>query len=154
MSYLKQKAETSESPAAAKVSNFAPTEATLSTSAPPVATSLVKPVVKVEHEEEAKPSESLGPNVQIQVATTPEEAPVTKVVQFVPKFSKEMEARRQMRMAATRCSSEGDHSRAQSELLLGQIENVCGPTRIQLASLIHVSLYRHHQRLWPSRSPF
>jgi hypothetical protein len=102
MSYLKQKAETSESPAAAKVSNFAPTEATLSTSAPPVATSLVKPVVKVEHEEEAKPSESPGPNVQIQVATAPEEAPVTKVVQFVPKFSKEMEARRQMRMAARR----------------------------------------------------
>ncbi|KAJ2919025.1 hypothetical protein MD484_g1467, partial [Candolleomyces efflorescens] len=102
VSYLKQKAEASEAPAATKVSNLAPTEGTLSTSAPPVATSLVKPVVKVEPEEEGKPSESPGPNVQIQVATAPEEAPVTKVVQFVPKFSKEMEARRQMRMAARR----------------------------------------------------
>ncbi|RXW20809.1 hypothetical protein EST38_g5037 [Candolleomyces aberdarensis] len=101
VSYLKQKAEAAEPTAATKVSNFAPTEATLSTSAP-VATSLAKPVVKVEQDEAAKPSESPGPNVQIQLATAPEEAPVTKVVQFIPKFSKEMEARRQMRMAARR----------------------------------------------------
>ncbi|KAH6909583.1 stress-activated map kinase-interacting protein 1 [Coprinopsis sp. MPI-PUGE-AT-0042] len=37
---------------------------------------------------------SPGPNVKIQVPTAPEEAPVTNVVRFVPKFTAETEARR------------------------------------------------------------
>lgn len=48
-----------------------------------------------------KPSEL---NVQIQQPTVPEEAPVQRVVQFIPKFrnNDEMERRRRMRMAARR----------------------------------------------------
>jgi len=44
------------------------------------------------------------PTVQVQHATVPEEAPVAKVVQFVPKFkgAAEMEKRRQARMAVRR----------------------------------------------------
>lgn len=81
----------------------------LSTSAPPAAASAAKPKempngeswIQVEPAE--KPAAPSTPvNVQIQLATAPEEAPVQKFVQFVPKFSKEMEKRRQMRMAARR----------------------------------------------------
>ncbi|KAJ7138493.1 stress-activated map kinase interacting protein 1-domain-containing protein [Mycena crocata] len=45
-----------------------------------------------------------APEVQIQEATIAEEAPVAKVVQFIPKFkgAAEMEARRRVRMAARR----------------------------------------------------
>ncbi|KAJ7723397.1 stress-activated map kinase interacting protein 1-domain-containing protein [Mycena metata] len=45
-----------------------------------------------------------APAVQIQQPTVPEEAPVAKVVQFIPKFkgAAEMEARRRVRMAARR----------------------------------------------------
>ncbi|KAF8882155.1 stress-activated map kinase interacting protein 1-domain-containing protein [Gymnopilus junonius] len=44
------------------------------------------------------------PSVQVHQATAPEEAPVTKAVQFIPKFkgAEEMEARRRIRMAARR----------------------------------------------------
>ncbi|KAF9041265.1 stress-activated map kinase interacting protein 1-domain-containing protein [Panaeolus papilionaceus] len=44
------------------------------------------------------------PSVMVQQATAPEEVPVAKVVQFIPKFkgAAEMERRRRMRMAARR----------------------------------------------------
>jgi len=44
------------------------------------------------------------PTLQVQQATAPEESPVAKVVQFVPKFkgAAEMEKRRQARMAVRR----------------------------------------------------
>lgn len=45
---------------------------------------------------------SPGPSVKIQVPTAPEEAPVTNVVRFVPKFTAETEARRRMRIQARR----------------------------------------------------
>lgn len=49
-------------------------------------------------------SESPEPTVQVQQPTALEELPVTKVVQFVPKFkgAAEMEKRRQLRIAARR----------------------------------------------------
>ncbi|PPR03334.1 hypothetical protein CVT24_012574, partial [Panaeolus cyanescens] len=55
-------------------------------------------------EENLENAESPEPSVMVQQATAPEEVPVTKVVQFVPKFkgAAEMERRRRMRMAARR----------------------------------------------------
>jgi hypothetical protein len=49
-------------------------------------------------------SESPEPTVQVQQATRAEDVPVTKVVQFIPKFkgTAEMEKRRQLRIAARR----------------------------------------------------
>lgn len=54
--------------------------------------------------EESEKEESPEPTVKVQQATAPEEAPVTKVIQFIPKFkgAAEMEKRRQLRMAARR----------------------------------------------------
>ncbi|KAH9477743.1 Target of rapamycin complex 2 subunit sin1 [Psilocybe cubensis] len=54
--------------------------------------------------EESDDENSPEPTVHIHQATAPEEAPVTKVVQFIPKFkgAAEMEARRRIRMAARR----------------------------------------------------
>lgn len=54
--------------------------------------------------EESEKEESSEPTVKVQQATAPEEAPVAKVVQFIPKFkgAAEMEKRRQLRMAARR----------------------------------------------------
>ncbi|KAF6757784.1 stress-activated map kinase interacting protein 1-domain-containing protein [Ephemerocybe angulata] len=125
MSYLQRKAAETleESTPATKVSNLVSTGApptqqgTLSTSAPPVASSMVKPGdgwVKVDRDGDKGP-DSPAVNVQIQLATAPEEAPVTKVVQFVPKFSKEVEARRQMRMAARRGPGASTHSSEEEE---------------------------------------
>lgn len=54
--------------------------------------------------EDSDNEDSPEPSVQVHQATAPEEAPVTKVVQFIPKFkgAEEMEARRRVRMAARR----------------------------------------------------
>lgn len=54
--------------------------------------------------EDSDDENSPEPTVHIHQATAPEEAPVTKVVQFIPKFkgAAEMEARRRVRMAARR----------------------------------------------------
>ncbi|KAG2003357.1 stress-activated map kinase-interacting protein 1, variant 2 [Coprinopsis cinerea AmutBmut pab1-1] len=87
------------------------TQDTLSTSAPPASTSTKSAIANVTAEPWAmvdappdgdKTEGSPGPNVHIQVPTAPEEAPVQKVVQFVPRFSAETEARRRMRIAARR----------------------------------------------------
>ncbi|KAF9459128.1 stress-activated map kinase interacting protein 1-domain-containing protein [Collybia nuda] len=79
------------------VSDNAPVQESLSTSVP-VQTSVAKSPLKT-----AEPSTS-QPQVQIQEPTMIEEAPVAKVVQFIPKFkgAAEMEARRRVRMAARR----------------------------------------------------
>ncbi|TFK22392.1 hypothetical protein FA15DRAFT_671597 [Coprinopsis marcescibilis] len=57
---------------------------------------------KEDKEKDKTKLDSPGPNVKIQEATAPEENPVAKVVQFVPKFTAETEARRRMRIAARR----------------------------------------------------
>lgn len=54
--------------------------------------------------EDSDGENSPEPTVQVHQATAPEEVPVAKVVQFIPKFkgAAEMEARRRIRMAARR----------------------------------------------------
>ncbi|KAF8156669.1 stress-activated map kinase interacting protein 1-domain-containing protein [Crassisporium funariophilum] len=86
------------------VSEQAPVQDALSTV--PISKSLAQSApdgsswIKIEDEDRDSPE----PSVQIQQATAPEEAPVAKVVQFIPKFkgAAEMEARRRVRMAARR----------------------------------------------------
>jgi hypothetical protein len=59
--------------------------------------------IKVTDDSESHPTSS-SVNVQVQQPTPSAEAPVLKVVQFIPKFkmAAEMEARRRLRMAARR----------------------------------------------------
>ncbi|KAF9521811.1 stress-activated map kinase interacting protein 1-domain-containing protein [Crepidotus variabilis] len=54
--------------------------------------------------EDSEKNASPDPTVQVQQATAPEEQPVAKVVQFIPKFkgAADMEKRRQLRIAARR----------------------------------------------------
>lgn len=88
------------------VSENALAQGSLSTTAP-VTTSLRERngnnLVKVSTESEQATSSS-HTNVQVIEPTASEEAPVAKVVQFIPKFkgAAEMEARRRARMAARR----------------------------------------------------
>lgn len=99
----------SGTPRQADVKNFisenAPVQGSLTTTV--VTTSLgerkANNLVKLSAESE-KGTSSSQPNVQIIEPTAPEEAPVAKVVQFIPKFkgAAEMEARRRVRMAARR----------------------------------------------------
>ena len=105
----------SGTPRQPEVKNFlsenAPVDEVLSASAP-VTTDVSKPASApsekwVEADEEKKAQaleESTEPKVEIQQETAPEEVPVAKVVQFIPKFkgAAEMEARRRVRMAARR----------------------------------------------------
>ena len=105
----------SGTPRQPEVKNFfsenSPVDEALSTSAP-VTTDVSKPAsvpsekwVEVDEEKKVQaPEESTEPKVEIQQATAPEEVPVAKVVQFIPKFkgAAEMEARRRLRMAARR----------------------------------------------------
>lgn len=79
------------------VSDNAPVQESLSNSVPAPTSVAKSPLTTVE------PSTS-QPQVQIQEPTVVEEAPVAKVVQFIPKFkgAAEMEARRRVRMAARR----------------------------------------------------
>ncbi|KAF8075948.1 stress-activated map kinase interacting protein 1-domain-containing protein [Lyophyllum atratum] len=93
----------SATPRQLEVKNFlsanAPVQEALSSSVPVSSTvPLVKSLPK------DKVAEPASLNVQIQGPTAVEEAPVQKVVQFVPKFkgAAEMEARRRVRMAARR----------------------------------------------------
>lgn len=81
------------------ISNSAPVQEPLTTTTTVASPGPVpEPVV-----ENAEASDS-EPAVQIQEPSVPEEAPVNKVVQFIPKFkgAAEMERRRRMRMAARR----------------------------------------------------
>ncbi|TFK41574.1 stress-activated map kinase interacting protein 1-domain-containing protein [Crucibulum laeve] len=101
----------SATPRQSEVKNFvpggAPVQETLGTTVP-TSGSLVDgdatdSWVKVDQaEKETSPSPQ--PNVQVQGPTAVEEAPVTKVVPFVPKFrgADEMAARRRIRLAARR----------------------------------------------------
>ncbi|KAG6829351.1 hypothetical protein H0H92_004717 [Tricholoma furcatifolium] len=88
----------------AEVKNFvsanAPVQEVLSSSVP--VTSSTPLVKSLPNEKFVEPSTSL--NVRIHGPSAVEEAPVQKVVQFIPKFkgAAEMEARRRMRMAARR----------------------------------------------------
>ena len=81
------------------ISENAPVQEALSTTIPIVKT-LVEPPALASDKEGTPPE----PMVQVQQATAPEEPPVAKVVQFIPKFrgAAEMEARRRVRMAARR----------------------------------------------------
>lgn len=83
---------------APEVKNFVSSNAPVQDAVGPPRDTLADNWVKI-----ADPSEQ-APALQIQAATVVEEVPVTKVVQFVPKFkmAAEMEARRRKRMAARR----------------------------------------------------
>lgn len=85
------------------VSDNAPVQGALSTTVP-IAKSLVQSApgdswIKIE---DSDGEESPEPAVNVHQATAPDEVPVAKVVQFIPKFkgAAEMEARRRVRMAA------------------------------------------------------
>ncbi|KAF8962331.1 stress-activated map kinase interacting protein 1-domain-containing protein [Flammula alnicola] len=88
------------------VSDNAPVQAALSTTVP-IAKTVAQSApggeswIKIE---DSDGEESPQPTVEVHQATAPEEAPVAKVVQFIPKFkgAAEMEARRRVRMAARR----------------------------------------------------
>lgn len=99
----------SQTPRNLNLKNFVSDAAPVQVAAVPSEKSLVQSApgedswIKLEDSDGANSPE---PTVQVHQATAPEveEAPVTKVVQFIPKFkgAAEMEARRRVRMAARR----------------------------------------------------
>ncbi|PPQ68454.1 hypothetical protein CVT26_006041 [Gymnopilus dilepis] len=85
-----------KSPAEETLPGAAPSTKTLAQSAPGG-----ESWIKIEDSDNEQSPE---PTVQVHQATAPEETPVTKIVQFIPKFkgAEEMEKRRRVRMAARR----------------------------------------------------
>ncbi|KAF8630237.1 hypothetical protein AX15_003038 [Amanita polypyramis BW_CC] len=96
-SIVKQQTPLGERPVA--LSNTAPVANGLTS-----ATSDIREGYGKEKGETMAVTSSSQPNVQVQAPTVVEEAPVTKAVQFVPRFARaaEMEARRRARIAARR----------------------------------------------------